>query len=232
MANPEEIWAVNSEWCQGIGPGYWPVSGTGLSLNLTAGTAFISGVIYRVGAATLTMTDNTTNYIYLDSTGNPATKTTAFTASDIPIATITTLGGVITNVEDDRNYFISPPALYLIAFFQGDATLAGPLANNQILLRHKIPSSVNNVVLPINLTGSTGGCITNPTATATITIKLNPTGANTTLGTISISTSGVMTFSFASAVTLVPSDILEFKNQNPADTTLSGVFWSISGAKG
>src|SRR5581483_1731168 len=142
MPNPEQIWAINSKWCQGVGPGYWPVSGAGLSLTLTAGTSFINGMIYRVGASTLTMANNTTNYVYLDSTGNPATKTTTFTAGDIPIATVVTSGGAITSVEDERNYFVSSGQYgpYIMSFFQGDATAAGTPAGNEILLSHKIPS--------------------------------------------------------------------------------------------
>lgn len=235
MANPEQIWAINSEWCQGVGPGYWPVAGAGLSLTLTSGTAFINGVIYRVGASILTMVDNTTNYIYLNSTGNPASKTTTFTAGDIPIAVITTAGGVITNVEDDRDYFFSSDQFgpYIMCFSQGDPATVGRPAGNEILLTHKIPSQfgsviINGVTLPASLTGSTGGCKTNPTSAATITIKKN---TSTTLGTINISTGGVMTFTFASPATLVPGDILDFVNQTVADATLAGIFFTISGAR-
>ena len=121
---------------------------------------------------------------------------------------------------------------YMISFFEGDPTAAGTPANNQILLTHKIPTqfggiAVNNVQLPQNLTGSVGGCKVNPTSAATITIKQN----GSSIGTINISTGGVVTFTFASAVTLSPGDVLDFVNQASADLTLSGIFWTISGLR-
>lgn len=117
---------------------------------------------------------------------------------------------------------------YLIASYEGDPTLTSPVGG-QILLTHQIPGStiLTNVTLPSGLTGSVGGCKVNPTAVATVTIKRN----GSSIGTINISTGGVVTFTFSSAVTLNPNDILDFVFQATADSTLAGLWWTIAGTR-
>ncbi len=50
---------------------------------------------------------NTTNYVYLNTASScvPAVKTSAFTASDIPVAVVVASGSVITAITDDRTMF-------------------------------------------------------------------------------------------------------------------------------
>jgi len=98
---------LNVKYVQGVGIGYAPTAGAGLTLNLAAGTAFCSGVIADYAGGTLTMTNNTTNYVYLDSGAScvPAKNTTGFTVATVPLATVVTLSGAITTITDQRTLF-------------------------------------------------------------------------------------------------------------------------------
>lgn len=108
------IFPVNSKYVQGVGIGYWPKEITGtLNIDVQPGTAFCGGVIVHYDPApgtVLTMTASTTNYIYLDTASScaPAVKTTAFTSSDIPIATVIAGSSSISSIEDDRTMFLEP----------------------------------------------------------------------------------------------------------------------------
>jgi hypothetical protein len=109
VANTQPLQSVNVKYVQGVGPGYWPTAGSGLTLNLAKGTAFCSGAIATYAGGTLTMTNSATNYIYLDPTSScaPAVSTSAFTAAQIPIAVVIASGGAITTITDDRTWFSS-----------------------------------------------------------------------------------------------------------------------------
>jgi hypothetical protein len=102
------IYAANAKYTNGVAPGYWPTKGSGLTLNLSAGTSFCSGSIVTYSAGTLTMTASTTNNVYLNTASScvPATKTSAFTSADIPIAQVITGTSTITSITDIRTPFI------------------------------------------------------------------------------------------------------------------------------
>jgi hypothetical protein len=106
----QPIYAVNAKYVQGVGPGYWPTAGAGLTLNIAAGTAICGNPPVKVDYAggTLTMTNAATNYVYLDPTAScvPAKNTTGFTAGVIPLAQVVAAGGVITGVIDVRTWFV------------------------------------------------------------------------------------------------------------------------------
>ena len=89
---------------------YKASAGTGLTLNLAAGTAFCGNPPVKVDYAggTLTMTNAATNYIYLDPGAScvPAKNTTGLTAGMIPVAQVVAAGGVITGVTDVRTWFV------------------------------------------------------------------------------------------------------------------------------
>jgi hypothetical protein len=99
----------NAKYVQGVGPGFWPKAGAGLTLNLTAGTVNCNGTIVTYSGGTLSMTASTTNYVYLNTSSScvPAVKTGAFTSSDIPLAIVAT-SSVITSITDDRTIFQAP----------------------------------------------------------------------------------------------------------------------------
>lgn len=98
---------INAKYVQGVGPGYWPQPGTGLTLNLSAGTAFCSGSMAQYAGGSLTMAPSTTNYVYLNTAAScvPAVKSTPFTTSDIPIATVTSSSNSLGIIRDDRTMF-------------------------------------------------------------------------------------------------------------------------------
>jgi hypothetical protein len=100
--------ATNSQWVNGVAPGYAPTAGSGLTLNLSAGTAFCGGSVITYAAGTLTMTASATNNVYLNTGSScvPAVKTGAFVAADIPIAQVTTSGSAITAIADLRTMFV------------------------------------------------------------------------------------------------------------------------------
>ena len=68
----QPIYLVNAEYVQGVGPGYWPTAGSGLVLNLTAGTAVCRNVVQTYVGGTLTLAPSATNYVYLDPSQNCA----------------------------------------------------------------------------------------------------------------------------------------------------------------
>ena len=112
VSNPEPLWPVNARWVNGVAPGYWPTAGSGLNLNLSAGTAFNSGAIVNYAGGSLALTNNATNYVYLDHGASyaPASNTSGFPAGCVPIAVVVTAGGAITSITDDRTQFVAPTA--------------------------------------------------------------------------------------------------------------------------
>lgn len=127
------LYAVNAKYVNGVAPGYAPTAGSGLTLNLGGGTANCGGTIVTYAAGMLTMTASTTNYVYLNTATScaPAVKTTAFTSSDIPIATVVTSGSAITSIADDRTMMQQPGSTSSgITQLTGDVT-AGPGSGSQ-----------------------------------------------------------------------------------------------------
>jgi hypothetical protein len=100
------IYAVNAKYVQGTAPGYWSTAGSGLTLNLAAGTVNCANTMRTYAGGTLAMTNSTTNYVYLDAAANcaPASNTSGFSSTTIPLATVITSGGAITAITDDRTF--------------------------------------------------------------------------------------------------------------------------------
>lgn len=94
----------NTTTVNGVGPGYWPTKGTGLTLNISAGRVRCGSTMINYAGGTLTLSDNTTNYVYLDSSSScgVGSNTTGYTSTLVAIATVITSGGTITNIADDR----------------------------------------------------------------------------------------------------------------------------------
>jgi hypothetical protein len=85
---------------------------------------------------------------------------------------------------------------------------------------------------PANFAASVGRCLTNPTATATFTLKkLTAGGVTTTIGTFAISTSGVFTFTSTggAAQSFAIGDSLLIVTPSPADATLADVAITLAG---
>ncbi|MGH3427958.1 MAG: hypothetical protein ACRDQZ_10395 [Mycobacteriales bacterium] len=99
---------VNAAYLQGVGTGYYCTPQSGLTLHCTAGTARCDQTSVAYAGGTLTMADNTTNYVFLDTGSSCAlsSNTTGFPAGDVWIAKVPTSGGNITtaSVVDMRTF--------------------------------------------------------------------------------------------------------------------------------
>jgi len=135
--------STNAQWANGVAPGYWPTSGSGLTLDISGGTAICQGTIETFSSGTLSMMASATNYVYLNSSAScaPAVKTTAFTAGDLPIAVVVTSGSTITTVTDVRTWFSNSIA---------------SLANTTLCNSGTAPSGTPGVAEPIDGISTTG----------------------------------------------------------------------------
>src|SRR6185312_6988183 len=77
---------------------------TGLTYGYFGGEIVVSGALTRIANGTVTLTDNTTNYVQRSIAGVASVNTTGFTLGSIPMAKVVTASGAITSVEDDRMY--------------------------------------------------------------------------------------------------------------------------------
>jgi hypothetical protein len=104
----QPIYSVNAKYTQGVGPGYWPTPGSGLTLNLAAGTVTCDQTSVSYAGGTLTLAASATNYVYLDESNScvPTSNTTGLTDVGIPIASVTTNSSSITAVTDLRTWFM------------------------------------------------------------------------------------------------------------------------------
>lgn len=103
----QPIYPVNAKYVQGVGPGYWPTAGSGLSLNISSGSIVCGGTVpttYPGGS--LTMTASTTNYVQLNSSAScsPYSNTTGFINGNSPIAVVVAGASAITSVTDWRPF--------------------------------------------------------------------------------------------------------------------------------
>ncbi len=161
----QPIYPVNAKYVQGVGPGYWPTAGSGLTLNLSAGTAYCGAppALVAYAGGTLTMAASQTSYVYLDPTAScaPTTSVTAFGGSQIPIAKVVTGGSAITSITDARTWFSpglsSLEAIRFAADFANGSSTGG------------IQEAINNVCA---LTPK-GGTVWLPWGTTTITAAVN-----------------------------------------------------------
>jgi Pectate lyase superfamily protein len=107
------LYSANAKYVNGMAPGYWPTAGSGLTLSLSAGTAYCGNppapVSYPGGS--LALAASTTNYIFLDPANNcsPAVGTPGFAAGQIPIAKVLTGATSISSITDARTWFQPQP---------------------------------------------------------------------------------------------------------------------------
>lgn len=78
--------------------------GTGLVADYNAGKATIDGTVYILPDGTVTVTDDATNYVYLDVDGVVKANTTGYPPNVTPLATVVAASGDITSVVDNRSF--------------------------------------------------------------------------------------------------------------------------------
>lgn len=76
----------------------------GISIAFEQGQIWISGTFFSIVAGTLALTDNATNYVFVNNAGAVADNTTGFPTDSAPMAQVTTVAGDITAVADRRAY--------------------------------------------------------------------------------------------------------------------------------
>ncbi len=83
-------------------------SHSGLDFAYGAGRVRDDNAVTNVAAGTVTLADDTTNYIEVDpETGTVSANTTGFTSGKLPLYTVVTASGAISTVQDDRCFFSS-----------------------------------------------------------------------------------------------------------------------------
>lgn len=80
---------------------------TGLTWGYKAGSVRFDNTITAVAASTVSLTNNATNYVEINSAGTVSRNTTGFTSGQIPLRTVVTSAGVQTTSTDKRCWFQS-----------------------------------------------------------------------------------------------------------------------------
>lgn len=80
-------------------------AGVGLNVDIQAVRVRIDDTVVEITAGSLTLTDNATNYVFINSSGAFAFNTTGFPADSIPLATVATAGGSVGTITDKRAFF-------------------------------------------------------------------------------------------------------------------------------
>ena len=99
---------VNATTVQGVGQGYYPTKGTGLTLNLGSGMANCGGLV-GYGGGSLKLAPSATSYVFINLSNlvnycYPMVNTTGF-GTNIPIARVVTSATAITSLDDYRTMF-------------------------------------------------------------------------------------------------------------------------------
>lgn len=175
--DPQFLQGINSKWTNGVGPGYWPYQKTGtctgLNLCISPGTVpqcvGTSAVTYA-GTSSFSLTNNATNYLYLDLDNScvPTANTTGFSNRNPAIAKIVTSGGAVTSLLDVRFWGGSQVVLGAVNAQTGASyTIANTDRNKLITLSN---AGAIAVTLPTTLGASFTTVVQNiGTGTATLT---------------------------------------------------------------
>lgn len=127
-------------------------------------------------------------------------------------------------VEGDNVFLSGAPYAASFSFF------GQPPASSQLIGAHFFPVGV---VLGANMASSLGisggGCLSNPEATFTAEVKQLSGGVQTSIGAMTISTGGVLSFA-TDATTMAAADSLLFFGPASADATIQDIWWTILGA--
>jgi hypothetical protein len=178
------------------------------------------------------MTDNSTNYVYLNTGSScvPAVKAGTFTVSDLPIAVVVAASGAITSITDDRTLFRFNSSV-------GTVTTSGsPVAGD--LSAFSAPTVIttatgHNVAKPLGCADSSGSgtaqaCNTSPTFTpvAGDCVVYTTTTANTGTGlTLNVNSLGAKSVAkWQATTTLAANDVLANKQ---VLTCYDGTNWEL-----
>jgi hypothetical protein len=141
---------------------------TGLTFGLMRGAFTDDAVISTLADTTVTLTDNTTNYVEVDDAGAISVNASAFTPGRAPLYTVVTASGVVTSYTDHRALWLPHWINHIPTIsFASDAnkTLTAPEARARFM---NVTSGVSlgatrDLIVPLNLApvavynGTTGG---------------------------------------------------------------------------
>jgi hypothetical protein len=142
--------------------GYVVSAGTGLNVNISAGRIMVGGSLVTYAGGTVTLADNSTNYVFLSPSANyqPTSNTTGFTTGSVPLAQVVTVGGSVSTVTDVRPEFLAQFGLVPANQF-----LAGPASG---IAQFPAPRSLVAADLPVMVgdsgSGGTQGAVPAPAA--------------------------------------------------------------------
>lgn len=108
--------------------------GTGLTVNYTGGNPSLeTGLKVTIAPGSVTVSDNTVNYVFVESSTGVVKVSTIIPSRWFPMAAVTAVAGQITNIDDLRERFkVSPRALAIATFggggYQGDSTASSEIS--------------------------------------------------------------------------------------------------------
>lgn len=79
-------------------------AGSGLNATVLAGRIRNDNAVTDKSNQSVSVTDNTTNYVEIDTAGIANVSTSGFTSGNIPLATVVTASGAITVITDKRTW--------------------------------------------------------------------------------------------------------------------------------
>jgi hypothetical protein len=166
---------------------------TGLTGGYKAGSVRFDNTITDVSAGTVSLTDDATNYIQINSSGTVSRNTTGFTSGQIPLRTVVCASGAQTTSTDKRSFFNAWDIPLPVA---KGGTGAATLTDHGILL-----GSGTSAVTPLGV--ATNG-----------QIPIGSTGADPTLATITGTANQITVTNGAGSITLSIPDtaVLTFGN--------------------
>jgi hypothetical protein len=152
-------------------------AGTGLSVNVAAGTAVIGADIPAVSFSIVSLADNTTNHLYYLQNGTGTSNTTGTAPSmSAKLGTATTLGGVVTAVAmgrtSGRQQFRQPQDLIPGGPAAGTTSAGHPASID--LSQWNATAAEGKTVFGVLPAGATSGGLTPP-----VTITLDDANQNT-----------------------------------------------------
>lgn len=210
--------------------GYVALTGA-LTISVAAAYCELNGSnVLFAGVGSTAVTDNATNYVYIDSAGSLVINTTGFpVATHIRLAQVFTSGGTITSIIDVRPFFTATSPLAAddtFVFAAGGIGLSttarflpfGFTPNNAptspVSLRAARAGTFSNLRVRHNLTG-TGGNLTytlrvnGVDSVLTVTATAGSTGGNDLANSVAVAAGDLIDLRVtkAAAISNSPSDI-------------------------